>query len=97
MRDKDNFKPGDEVELMVTAIDRDSHRLTLDYTDRQPGEIVEQRRRSDDRRSDDRRDSREPYDPTRPRRGGRSRSDEEWRRYASQKPNPADDNPFKDL
>lgn len=97
VRDKDNFKPGDEVELMVTAIDRDSHRLTLDYTDRQPGEVVEQRRRSDDRRSDDRRDSREPYDPTRPRRGGRSRSDEEWRRYANQKPNPADDNPFKDL
>ncbi len=94
IREKDEFKPGDEVELMVTAIDRDSHRLTLDYTDRQPGEVVEQRRRFDDRRSDDRRDS---YDPGRPRRGGRSRSDEEWRRYASEKVNPVDDNPFKDL
>lgn len=97
VRDKDNFKPGDEVELMVTAIDREGHRLTLDYTDRQPGELVEQRRRSDDRRSDERRDSREPYDPSRPRRGGRSRADEEWRRYASQKQDTSDDNPFKDL
>jgi len=99
VREKDNFKPGDEVELMVTAIDRDSHRLTLDYTDRQPGEVVEQRRRFDDRRSDDRRsdDRRDSYDPSRPPRRGRSRADEEWRRYASQKVSPPDDNPFKDL
>jgi small subunit ribosomal protein S1 len=90
IREKDNFKTGDEVSLMVTAIDRDNHRLTLDYTDRQPGEIVESRHRSDERR--DFNDSNRP-----PRRGGKSRQDEEWRRYANQKVNPAEDNPFKDL
>ena len=89
VREKDNFKPGDEVELMVTSIDRENHRLTLDYTDRQPGEIVERRR------PDERREPREGSDYGRFR--GRSRQDDEWRRYANQKPTVADDNPFKDL
>ncbi|MBW6513596.1 MAG: S1 RNA-binding domain-containing protein [Candidatus Syntrophosphaera sp.] len=91
IREKDSFKSGDEVTLMVTAIDKENHRLTLDYTDRAPGEVVEQRHRSNDRR--------EPQSSSfdRPRGRGRSRADEEWRRYASEKPNPVDDNPFKDL
>ncbi len=91
IREKDNFKPGDEVSLLVTAIDRENHRLTLDYTDRQPGEIVEQpRHRSDDHREQNDYSSRPP-------RRGKSRMDEEWRKYANQKVSPADDNPFKDL
>jgi small subunit ribosomal protein S1 len=90
IRTKDNFKPGDEINLIVTAIDKDNHRLTLDYSDRQPGEVVEQRNRSDERR--------EPRgDDSRPRGRGRSRSDEEWRKYANQKSTPSDDNPFKNL
>lgn len=89
VREKDNFKPGDEIELMVTSIDRENHRLTLDYTDRQPGEIIERRR------SDERREPREGSDYGRFR--GRSRQDNEWRRYANQKPAATDDNPFKDL
>lgn len=92
VRDKDDFKSGDEIELMVTAIDRESHRLTLDYTDRQPGEVVETRRRMDDHR-----EPRGDWDPSRPSRRGRSRTDEEWRRYANQKVTPTNDNPFKDL
>ncbi len=90
VREKDNFKSGDEVTLMVTAIDMDNHRLTLDYTDRAPGEVVEPRRRPDERRDFHAADSRPP-------RRGKSRADEEWRRYASQNQAPADDNPFKDL
>ncbi len=96
IRETDNFKTGDQVTLMVTAIDKDSHRLTLDYTDRGPNEVVAERRRSDDRRSDNR-SSNSSYDSGPRRGGGRSRSDEEWRKYASEKPAPADDNPFKDL
>ena len=91
IREKDMFKPGDEVTLMVTAMDKENHRLTLDYTDRGPNEVVEQRHRSDDRRDSQ-------YDnSSRPRGRGKSRMDEEWRKYANQKPASTDDNPFKDL
>ncbi len=91
IRVKDEFRPGDEVTLMVTAIDRENHRLTLDYTDRGPNEQIEEPRR----RSEERHNFADA--PGRPPRRGKSRSDEEWRRYANQKVTPADDNPFKDL
>ncbi len=95
VRKTDNFKSGDKVTMKVTALDRDNHRITLDYIDRGPDEVVEQRQFNDQ--------PREPrqYDPSRPPRdnnrrgGGRSRSDEEWRKYANQKID--SDNPFKDL
>ena len=93
VRKTDNFKTGDQVKLMVTAIDRDSHRITLDYTDRGPDEVIESRQRDEFPREQ------RPYDPSRgPRKsGGRGRSDEEWRKYANQKPATSEDNPFKDL
>ena len=34
VRKNDSFKTGDPVNLKVTAIDKDNHRITLDYTDR---------------------------------------------------------------
>lgn len=92
VRKTDNFKTGDKALLMVTAIDKDSHRITLDYTDRTADEVIEPRQREEY--------PREPrnFDSSRgPRKGGRSRSDEEWRKYANQKPSVNDDNPFKDL
>jgi small subunit ribosomal protein S1 len=107
IRKTDNFKSGDEVTLMVTAIDKDNRRITLDYTDRGPDEVIESRPRFEESNS-----PREPRmggnDSFRGDRGsssqrrgggggGRGRSDEEWRKYANQKPNPSDDNPFKDL
>jgi small subunit ribosomal protein S1 len=107
MRMTDNFKSGDTVQLMVTAIDRESHRITLDYTDRTPEEIAAASRpRSQDRggprdtssmggsRDGGYRDrDRDGYG------GGRrgSRRDEEWRKYANEKSAVVEDNPFKDL
>jgi small subunit ribosomal protein S1 len=91
IRKTDSFKSGDTVSLLVTAVDRDNRRITLDYTDRSPDEVVDPRPRQEERRdySDN--------GPRPPRRGGRTRGDDEWRKYANQKANPADDNPFKDL
>jgi len=94
VRKTDNFKTGDQVTLMVTAIDKDNHRITLDYTDRSPDEVVEARPRFEDRPP---REPRGDRDFGSPRRGGKGRSDEEWRKYANQKVNVSDDNPFKDL
>ena len=96
VRKTDTFKSGDQVSLMVTAIDRENHRITLDYTDRTPEEIAaSQRFRSEDRGP--REYGRDRSDSFGGRRGGRSRESEEWRKYANQKPNLIDDNPFKDL
>jgi len=93
VRKTDNFVSGSTVTLMVTAIDRDNHRITLDYIDRGPDEVVEERRQYDHSEQRDFRDnSSRP-----PRRGGKGRTDEEWRKYANQKTPVADDNPFKDL
>ncbi|MDD3563158.1 MAG: S1 RNA-binding domain-containing protein, partial [Candidatus Cloacimonetes bacterium] len=110
MRMTDNFKSGDTVQLMVTAIDRESHRITLDYTDRTPEEIAAASRpRSQDRgggggprdassgggRDGGYRDrDRDGYGGG-GRRGGRR--DEEWRKYANEKSAVVEDNPFKDL
>jgi small subunit ribosomal protein S1 len=108
VRKTDDFKSGDSVTLMVTALDRENHRITLDYTDRSPEEIAAANRpRNEDRgqrdnsgpssygnRGDYRSDRGDAYGG---RRGGRSRSDEEWRKYANQKAAPQEDNPFKDL
>ena len=93
VRRGDEFESGATVELMVTAIDRDSHRITLDYTDRTPEEIAESLRRDDNQFRDRDRDR----DSRPPRRGGRTRQDEEWRRYANQKVTVVEDNPFKNL
>jgi len=94
VRKTDNFKTGDRALLMVTAIDKDSHRITLDYTDRTADEVIEQPRQREEYSHESR-----SYDPSRgPRKsGGRGRSDEEWRKYANQKSSVNDDNPFKDL
>ncbi|MDI3504285.1 MAG: small subunit ribosomal protein [Candidatus Cloacimonadota bacterium] len=95
VRKSDNFKSGDTVTLMVTAIDRQNHRITLDYTDRTPEEIAaaNKPRQQQDRPSRDY-SSRDSYGG---RRGGRSSRDEEWRKYANQKNPVIEDNPFKDL
>jgi ribosomal protein S1 len=90
LREKDSFKPGDEINLVVTEIDRDNHRLTLDYPDHLPEEGRSQHKRTNEHTSQ--RDS-----SISSRRNGKFRGDEEWRRYAVQKTNPSDDNPFKDL
>jgi len=90
LREKDSFKPGDEVNLVVTEIDRDNHRLTLDYPDHLPEEGRSQHKRTNEHTS-----QRDGSISTR--RNGKFRGDEEWRRYAVQKTNPSDDNPFKDL
>ncbi|MFA7543048.1 MAG: S1 RNA-binding domain-containing protein [Candidatus Cloacimonadaceae bacterium] len=96
VRKSDSFKGGDQVTLMVTAVDKENHRITLDYTDRTPEEIAAANRpRSEERGQREYREPRERSDFGR--RGGRGRSDEEWRKYASQKTVAIDDNPFKDL
>jgi len=98
VRKTDNFKSGDKVTLMVTAIDSDSHRITLDYIDRGPDEVVETRQFSEPREPrnyGDSRGSRGDQGGQR-RGGGRGRGDDEWRKYANQKPS-SDDNPFRDL
>ncbi len=91
IRKTDVFKSGDLVTMLITAIDKENRRITLDYTDRAPGELVEIHHRADEHH--DQRD----HASRPPRRGVKSRSDEEWRRYANQKVSPPDDNPFKDL
>ncbi len=87
MRKTDSFKPGDEVTLSVTAVDKDQHRITLDYTDAASNPV--------ERDDSGRRDERDFRDRDRKPRRSRDRN-EEWRRYANQKP-ATDDNPFKDL
>ncbi|MDZ4122505.1 MAG: S1 RNA-binding domain-containing protein, partial [Candidatus Cloacimonadaceae bacterium] len=101
VRRTDNYKSGDKLEMVVTAIDKESRRITLDYADRTAEELEEIKQRED--RPRERRDqeprsfSNDRSSSDRPRKGGgRGRSDEEWRKYANQKQ--ADpDNPFKDL
>ncbi|MCB5252920.1 MAG: S1 RNA-binding domain-containing protein [Candidatus Cloacimonadaceae bacterium] len=99
MRMSDNFNSGDKVKLMVTAIDRENHRITLDYTDRTPEEIAaaSRPRTQQDRspRESGARDSYRDRDSFGGRRGGRR--DEEWRKYAVEKNPIVEDNPFKDL
>jgi len=112
VRKTDDFKSGDSVTLMVTALDRENHRITLDYTDRTPEEIAAASRpRNEDRGQRDNSgqssfggnrgggsDYRDRGDSYGGgRRGGRGRNDEEWRKYANQKAAQAEDNPFKDL
>lgn len=96
IRKTDNFKSGDQVTLMVTAIDKDNRRITLDYTDRRPDEVVEIHHRSEENNQREPRNDSFRRDNS-SRRSGRSRTDEEWRKYASQKVNTNEDNPFKDL
>ncbi|HNZ07888.1 MAG TPA: S1 RNA-binding domain-containing protein, partial [Candidatus Cloacimonadota bacterium] len=99
VRKADEFKSGEAITLMVTAIDKDNHRITLDYTDRTPEEIMESQKREEGGHREPR-EQRGPrdYDSSRPpRKGGRSRQDEEWRKYANQKVSISSDNPFKDL
>jgi small subunit ribosomal protein S1 len=95
VRKNDSFKTGDPVNLKVTAIDKDNHRITLDYTDRTPEELFEEQNRS---ANYNQRESRNENPRSgNQRRGSRNRNDEEWRKYANQKVNSAADNPFKDL
>ncbi|MFO7659764.1 MAG: S1 RNA-binding domain-containing protein [Candidatus Cloacimonadaceae bacterium] len=87
VRKQETYKPGDEITLTVTAVDKEQRRISLDYTDAalHPVEQEEFQRRDDkDFRNKD----------SKPRKS-RERN-EEWRRYANQKPE-GDDNPFKDL
>jgi small subunit ribosomal protein S1 len=87
VRKNDSFKTGDEVTLSITAIDKEQRRISLDYTDAAqfPVEASEPYRK-DDRDYKDR--------DNKPRRS--KDKNEEWRRYANQKPEDAD-NPFKNL
>jgi len=100
IRRGDIFKSGDVVTLMVTAIDHENRRITLDYSDRTAEEVAEMTKREE--RPRDNREPREQRDmrDSRPQRdrkgGGRSRGDEEWRKYANQKVGD-DDNPFRNL
>lgn len=87
VRKSDNFKAGDNVTLMVTSIDKESHRITLDYIDRTPDEALAEPRAE---RAPRERDSFAP-------RRSRGRQDDEWRKYANQDNALKDDNPFKDL
>ncbi len=96
VRRTDTLKSGDRLSIVISAIDTDNRRITLDYSDRTEDEIAELKQRED--RPRERRDS-EPrsFSNDRPRKGpGRGKSDEEWRKYANQKQSDPD-NPFKDL
>ena len=106
IRKTDDFKSGDKVTLMVTALDKENRRITLDYTDRGPDEVIEARPRFEEHQAREPRsggssDNYRGGSGSSPRRGGtgggRGRSDEEWRKYANQKVSPPEDNPFKDL
>jgi small subunit ribosomal protein S1 len=104
IRKTDDFKSGNTVTLMVTAIDKEARRITLDYTDRGPDEVIEARPRFEEHQAREPRsggssDNYRGGSSSGPRRDGRGkgRSDEEWRKYANQKANPVEDNPFKDL
>ncbi len=100
VRKDDVLKSGDSVPVLISAIDNNNRRITLDYTDRTADELEEIKQREDRPRNDrgrDRQDQDQRGFSDRPRSGrGKSRSDEEWRKYANQKQ--ADpDNPFKNL
>ena len=97
VRKTDNFKGGDEITLMVTAIDKENRRITLDYTDRGPDEVIEARPRHEDHGPREQHQDSYRSSGSQNRRSGRGRSDEEWRKYANQKVNVSEDNPFKDL
>ncbi len=108
IRKDDAFKANDQVSMIISAIDKDSRRITLDYSDRTEEEALELKQREERPReprrefNNDPRDSRDSRGNSgdRGRRsggsGGRGRSDEEWRKYANQKETD-EDNPFKDL
>lgn len=95
VRKSDTFKSGDKVTLKLTAIDKDNHRITLDYTDRMPEELVETRVHNEE--YNQREQHRDTNFGGNHRKGGHNRSNEDWRKYANQKVNPSADNPFKDL
>jgi small subunit ribosomal protein S1 len=90
-RKKETYKTGDEITLSITAIDKEQRRITLDYTDAAmfPVEQDDGPRRDTNNFRD--RDNNRDQKPRR----GKDRN-EEWRRYANQKPD-SDDNPFKNL
>lgn len=91
LRKTDNFKPGDTVTLSVIELDKDNHRITLDYTDAALNPVEKEDRAPKREYNNNNYDGRQENRPRRSR-----DKNEEWRRYASQKNN-ADDNPFKDL
>lgn len=93
IRKTDSFKANDMIPVIVTAIDKDNRRITLDYSDRTPEELAELTKREEHPR--ERNETRE-YRPNRERKGGRGRTDEEWRKYANQKIGD-EDNPFRNL
>lgn len=75
---------GDEIELRVTSIDKDSKRISLELKDAPAPESLPQQ--------DDRRPSFKGGG--KPRRGGRPA---EWKKWASDKPEVPEDNPFNQL
>ncbi|MBM4403428.1 MAG: S1 RNA-binding domain-containing protein [Candidatus Cloacimonetes bacterium] len=95
IRSTDSFKTHDRVTLMISAIDKETHRITLDYTDRTPDETIETKPADTHRERSSK--GMPESGGSRQRRGGKSRGDDEWRKYANQKANSNDDNPFKDL
>jgi small subunit ribosomal protein S1 len=103
IRKDDSYKSGDTILLAITAIDKEQRRITLDYTDAADHPVAREefapRPDRDSRDSRDSRDNRGGRDGRDDKRGPRRGKDknEEWRKYASQKPANQDDNPFKDL
>jgi small subunit ribosomal protein S1 len=91
VRKNDNFKQNDEIDLIISAIDKEQRRITLDYVDAAAFPVEQNEyNRQDNRDSRDNRDNRD----NKPRKS--KDRNEEWRRYANQKPD-GNDNPFKDL
>ncbi len=73
---------GDEIELRVTSIDKDSKRISLELKDQPAPESLP---KQEDRR---------PSFKGKPRQGGRQA---EWKKWASDKPEVPEDNPFNQL
>jgi ribosomal protein S1 len=76
-----NLNSGDEIELRVTNIDKDSKRISLELKDQPAPETLPQQ--------EDRRPSFKGK-----KRGGRPA---EWKKWAEDKPEVPEDNPFNQL
>lgn len=81
-----DLKSGDEIELRITSIDTDSRRISLELKDQPAPESLPQQ--------DDRRSNYKGRSGGGRRGGGRTA---EWKKWADDKPQVAEDNPFNQL
>jgi small subunit ribosomal protein S1 len=95
VRKTDNFKQGDQIALIISAVDKEQRRITLDYVDAAEFPVEQSEFRQEDRGPRPSRSDNMGGDRNDKRGKGKDRN-EEWRRYANQKPDDSD-NPFKDL